>query len=125
MAVMSWWHDIQPGFRKTEGLTPADTVIPLEGETGDTWGGLRKPGPNGMLSVMTLLFWWGRAAQVVDRWEDDSRGKWRAMVVDVRRVMERMTGSGQKRLQPVSSSKNKRYVMIYRHHNVAEIKFLH
>jgi hypothetical protein len=74
MAVTSWWNDIQPGFRKTEGPLPADTVIPPEGESrDDVWSGLRKGGPNGMVAVLTLLVWWGRIAKKRNVWEDDSR----------------------------------------------------
>ncbi|KAJ7081899.1 hypothetical protein C8R43DRAFT_1142883 [Mycena crocata] len=51
----TWWKRLQPSWRvgeKGELLTPEE-----RGE----WGDLVAPGPNGMLSVVATLYWWGYA----------------------------------------------------------------
>jgi hypothetical protein len=51
-----WWVSLQPGWRKFE---PGGR--PCIGVYGNDWDCLKMPGPNGWLSVVATLFWWGRA----------------------------------------------------------------
>lgn len=109
-AVSRWWHELQPAFRKTNGVRPADTFTPSDKcSTSDVWAPLRKGGPNGLVSLMTMLVWWGQAALKPDRWDGDSREDWKATVVDVRRALERMMTTGVKRGAAEEALNPKRY----------------
>lgn len=50
---MDWWHSLQPSWRLREDGTIDEEVV-----AGD-WAELRKPGVNGILSVLASLFYWG------------------------------------------------------------------
>jgi hypothetical protein len=52
----SWWDGLQPKWR--EGRQSSDMSV---GVYGDDWGVLKVPGPNGWLSVVACLYWWGCA----------------------------------------------------------------
>jgi len=58
MAVVKWWHSIQPDFHHGDALSPI--AIYDVHELGDVWAGLQKGGPNGLVSLLTLLVWWGQ-----------------------------------------------------------------
>ncbi|KAF9548607.1 hypothetical protein CPC08DRAFT_620538, partial [Agrocybe pediades] len=49
---MKWWSSLQPQWRVGE-----DGVILFKQKVGD-WDSLRKPGLNGLLSVVAGLFYW-------------------------------------------------------------------
>ncbi|KAJ7780823.1 hypothetical protein DFH07DRAFT_950048 [Mycena maculata] len=67
----TWWDSMQPEWR-TRG---ADGYWEVGGERGGTeeWGALEAPGPNGCLSVVGSLYFWGRvssqSAAVREAWE--------------------------------------------------------
>ncbi|RXW15578.1 hypothetical protein EST38_g10271 [Candolleomyces aberdarensis] len=93
LTVLKWWCAIQPAFRQNaQGPIPLPTYA-TPGSSDDVWAPLRKGGPNGLVSVVTLLSWWGLAAQTVPEFEKDSRSEWKAMVVDVTRAFKEMTAT--------------------------------
>ena len=53
----SWWCDLQPSWRIS-----GNSSIALDRIDGD-WGTLRKPGLNGIHSIMAGLFYWGCKVQ--------------------------------------------------------------
>ena len=57
IAIQGWWNSIQPSFRKSDptGVPSAIYFCP----TGDqnAWVSLQKGGPNGLISLLTLLLW--------------------------------------------------------------------
>lgn len=56
-AFDAWWKGLQPEWRMSE-----DRLTILDKTDGD-WDQLRRPGLNGILSVMACLFYWGCKAQ--------------------------------------------------------------
>lgn len=69
----AWWTSLQPDWR-TNG---PDTVLLRDGED---WECLRRPGLNGLLSVIAALFFWGRAMQKLPA---DAGATWLEAVDDV------------------------------------------
>ena len=57
ISFQAWWKGLQPDWRMSEdGLTVLDKM------DGD-WDQLRRPGLNGIHSIIACLFYWGRKAQ--------------------------------------------------------------
>ena len=67
-AVAKWWNDMQPAFCKGVGVLPKNMYD--DGGDGEVWLPLQKGGPNGLLSVLTLLTWWGQCLMVHMQWEE-------------------------------------------------------
>lgn len=84
IAVAKWWYEMQPAFRRDAGNTLA-TVY--EAVDGSVWDPLRKSSPNGLVSVMTLLAWWGRGVLDRTQFQDDSSVQWKETVLDVKASM--------------------------------------
>jgi hypothetical protein len=53
-----WWVGLQPDWRKGR-----ETGKLGEGMYGDDWDSMTVPGPNGWLSVVACLYWWGCATR--------------------------------------------------------------
>jgi hypothetical protein len=85
--VLVWWCDIQPVFCKGDGVLPNETYND-GGGSGDVWAPLRKGGPNGFLSMLTLLAWWGQCCAAQSRWEESTESLWNATVLDVSKTLE-------------------------------------
>lgn len=91
---------MQPDFLKSQHNAPLSTY---SAPTPIAWDPLRKAGPNGMVSVMTLTVWWGQSLAARTRWQDDSSGEWKAFVVDVQKTLSEIaktTIKGKKRGAP-------------------------
>jgi hypothetical protein len=58
-----------------------------------TWVPLRKGGPNGLISILTLLVWWGQALAKQSQWQIDSSPDWKLMVLDVTNCVNAMKAS--------------------------------
>jgi len=84
IALTKWWHGMQPDFRKCEQDMPLSTYT---ASTPIMWDPLRKAGPNGMVSVLTMAVWWGQSLAARTRWQDDSSGEWKAFIIDVQRTL--------------------------------------
>ena len=84
IALTKWWHGMQPDFRKSEHDMPLSTYT---ASTPIMWDPLRKAGPNGMVSVLTMAVWWGQSLVARTRWQDDSTGEWKAFIIDVQRTL--------------------------------------
>lgn len=95
VAIMKWWHVIQPAFRHGDGLSPM--AIYDTDEAGDVWTGLRKGGPNGLISLLTLLVWWGQRADTHSQWQESSLPLWKSTVLDVTCCIEKMVETSRKR----------------------------
>jgi hypothetical protein len=95
MAIVKWWHSIQPAFRHGDALSPI-AIYDVD-EVGDVWAGLRKGGPNGLVSLLTLLVWWGQRADMHTQWQESSSPLWKSTVLDVTRCMEKMVETPWKR----------------------------
>ncbi|KAJ3511921.1 hypothetical protein NMY22_g15494 [Coprinellus aureogranulatus] len=85
-----WWSSIQPPFRLSEGAFPkqvySDATV-----AGDPWAPVRKSGPNGFISVVTMMRWWGIEALFPSNiFKTDSRQEWHYLVYDVRMCLEEM-----------------------------------
>ncbi|KAF8879746.1 hypothetical protein BD779DRAFT_1676284 [Infundibulicybe gibba] len=89
VAFTKWWHRMQPPFRHGNDFLPVAAYIPVEDVGRDVWEGLRKGGPNGLVTVITMLGWWGRKGSTDPNWQ--------AAVIDIRRTLERMMPVGTKR----------------------------
>ncbi|KAG6871762.1 hypothetical protein C0995_000362, partial [Termitomyces sp. Mi166 len=87
-AVMSWWKQLQPKFQKTLDVL----LVPIyEGpENINHWAQLCKGGPNGLVSVLTLLLWWGQALAQCSQWQEDSQPLWDGTVEDVQLCLAKM-----------------------------------
>ncbi|KAF9463118.1 hypothetical protein BDZ94DRAFT_1142627, partial [Collybia nuda] len=57
MAVMKWWCAMQPSFRQSAG-SPMPLPVYDDPVDSNCWETLKRGGPNGVVSVMTLLLWW-------------------------------------------------------------------
>ncbi|KAF9470923.1 hypothetical protein BDN70DRAFT_939329 [Pholiota conissans] len=71
---VKWWTSLQPAWR----LSASGKIIP-EATDGD-WNSLRKPGTNGLLSVVCGLFHWGTSLQ--KNGEEVKQSQWIAAVKD-------------------------------------------
>ena len=88
---------MQPEFRKGEGMLPKEIYVD-GGGSGDVWAPLRKGGPNGFISVLTLLVWWGQCCAAQNRWEESTESLWGAVVLDVTKSLEMIVSkAGKKR----------------------------
>lgn len=79
IAVAKWWNEMQPASRRGD-VSP---VAVHDTGDGSLWDPLRRSGPNGLVSVMTLLVWWGQALLDRTQYQTDSSVEWRKMVIDV------------------------------------------
>ncbi|KAJ7509962.1 hypothetical protein B0H11DRAFT_1701782, partial [Mycena galericulata] len=70
-----WWGRMQPAWRGRD----AKGRPVVSDEYREDWGGLVAPGPNGLLSVVAALYWWGCT--------EKSKG-WEAAVADTLWVMQ-------------------------------------
>lgn len=105
--VLKWWHGMQPTFcqgthkfpMQLSKSTPPDDI---ESE----WAPLRKGGPNGLMSVLTLLAWWGKLAPTSTQWEDSTFDNWKTVVLDVTETIQAISGVLVSRLgkREISSS---------------------
>jgi hypothetical protein len=77
---------MQPAFRKGDGLLPNNTYD--SSGSGDVWAPLRKGGPNGLVSVLTLLAWWGQCCVALSRWEESTESLWKSVTLDVTKSLE-------------------------------------
>lgn len=75
---------MQPAFRQGTGNIPKPIY---DVDNGSIWDPLRKSGPNGLISLLTLLAWWGRAILDRSQYQDDSNAEWRRIVLDVKACM--------------------------------------
>ena len=96
VTVMKWWHAIQLAFRHGDTLSPTVIYDTGDMEMGDVWAGLWKGGPNGLISVLTLLVWWGRHAETHSQWQESSLPLWKSMVLDVTHCIEKMVETSWK-----------------------------
>lgn len=80
--VSGWWLSLQPDWRIEEGGGFSRT---LDGDFED----LRRPGINGLLSIIAGLFFWGNSLQ------DEARSNeaWMSVVSDVQFVLANLTSS--------------------------------
>jgi hypothetical protein len=85
--VAKWWNNMQPTFRKGVGVSPKN--IYDDDSDGEVWLPLQKGGLNGLLSVLTLLTWWGQYSMVHVQWEDPTDDMWKATVLDVTQCLKR------------------------------------
>ncbi|KAJ3526582.1 hypothetical protein NMY22_g10106 [Coprinellus aureogranulatus] len=87
-----WWSSFQPSFRASDGPYPKAIYSDPDAEVNvDVWAPIRKSGPNGFVSMVMLLAWWGRAALTgTSEWQQNSQLAWEYVVKDVSHVLDRM-----------------------------------
>ncbi|KAF8151296.1 hypothetical protein B0H34DRAFT_709440 [Crassisporium funariophilum] len=111
-AVMAWWKAMQPAFRDSSDMLPKAVYDSPESESlnVDEWAALRKGGPNGMVSVMTLLVWWGQRMKIGpgSQWQETSEPHWRACIEDVHCCLEKMMPVSRKRKAKGTAGPSKR-----------------
>ncbi|KAJ7629278.1 hypothetical protein DFH06DRAFT_980028, partial [Mycena polygramma] len=76
----AWWNDLQPKWRQRG----EDGQLITGGKYGDEWGGLDCAGPNGTLSVVAVLYFWGAASTHTE----ETREVWTAAVQDATWMLE-------------------------------------
>jgi hypothetical protein len=105
---------MQPAFRKGDGVLLKDSYD--DGGDGEVWLPLRKGGPNGFISVLTLLAWWGQSLSVDTQWEEQTDGMWKDTVLDITHCLRKMMDAGRKRAHGDDDGEQpptKRYVHIF------------
>jgi hypothetical protein len=93
IALQGWWNSIQPSFRKSDTGIPTSVYACPTDQHRDAWVLLRKGGPNGLISLLTLLLWWGQALAKQSQWQTDSSPDWKHMVLDVTKCLNAMKDS--------------------------------
>ncbi|KAJ7618253.1 hypothetical protein DFH06DRAFT_1012065 [Mycena polygramma] len=80
----TWWDSMQPGWRRrgTDGKWRSGGDEEYGGN--EEWGVLDRPGPNGCLSVVAALYFWG----VCENQSAALKARWREAVEDVVWVLE-------------------------------------
>ena len=86
LAIVKWWNAMQPDFRHSDAGMPKP-VYSTDTSTGKDWALLRRAGPNGLVSMLTLLAWWGQSLQSRTQWQDDSGPLWTEAITDVTKVI--------------------------------------
>lgn len=103
IALAKWWLSFQPSFRASDGLFPKQ-VYSDASYIGDPWALLRKSGPNGFVSVVTMMRWWGDGAlKPSNEFKVDSTVEWKYMVYDITMCLGEILKS-----VPVAGAKRKR-----------------
>lgn len=87
-AWLQWWAALQPPWRKPIGGSALPPAVYTSGD--DNWGSLRVSGKNGVIILLISLVWWGRAGGSLTQ-------DWKLAVSDLKRCLERMSGSASKR----------------------------
>lgn len=81
----AWWKNIQPTWR----MENANGQTPLEE---GNWEEIRRPGLNGLLSVIAGLFFWGNAIRTTPQ-AAAARATWLKVLNDVAYVVERLSAT--------------------------------
>jgi hypothetical protein len=87
----------------------------LQTSAGKNGGVLRYSGTNGILSIMLLLCWWGRAVLVGAKAQTRQWQTWNKYVAEVRRAFDGISESAHKRTLTIDDSQwpaAKRYVVM-------------
>ena len=114
---MKWWKSLQHPARI--GL-PTDVLpVPVyhEATVSDMWATIRKFGGNGLVSLMALMFWWGRAAaNPSGQFQFDSRINWNSMLADIDMSFDALLSTAPSLKRPLEEetaegSAEKRYVI--------------
>ncbi|KAG6898084.1 hypothetical protein C0992_006004 [Termitomyces sp. T32_za158] len=90
-AWWKWWIDMQPDWRECDAHGKPKQMVPIGAEEED-WTCLRKPGANGLISVIAGLSGWGAAVKrrTVPLGLGEKKLDWFCAVEDCRWVMERL-----------------------------------
>ncbi|KAJ7602659.1 hypothetical protein DFH06DRAFT_1019121 [Mycena polygramma] len=81
-----WWAKVQPEWRVQDtGRRERFVREQYPAATRANWGDMRHPGPNGALSFVSTLYWWGKA---LGSGEQEDRESWADAVRDVRWVLK-------------------------------------
>ncbi|KAJ6518051.1 hypothetical protein C8R47DRAFT_960291 [Mycena vitilis] len=85
----AWWDAMQPKWRRrgTDGKWRSGGDEKYGGS--EEWGMLDRPGPNGCLSVVASLYFWG----VCENQSAAMKAQWREAVEDVSWILEELEGS--------------------------------
>lgn len=81
---------MQPDFCKSKEMMPS--LIYLAGND-LLWDPLRKSGPNGFISIMMLVMWWGQACLNKGEYETETIPEWNAIVLDIKECLLAITAS--------------------------------
>ncbi|KAJ7432261.1 hypothetical protein B0H11DRAFT_1760775, partial [Mycena galericulata] len=83
----AWWDSLQPEWRERD----SDGRWSINGNWGpsNAWDPLEAPGPNGCLSVVASLCFWGRSLAS----RPETREGWEAAVQDVAWMLEGLAAS--------------------------------
>ena len=87
---------MQPAFRKGVRVLPNDSYD--DGSNGEVWLPLWKGGPNGLVSVLTLLAWWHQCMTVHTQWEEETKNMWKVTVMDITCCLQKMMDGGRKQV---------------------------
>ena len=119
MAIVKWWNGMQPAFRQTSEGMPQPLYNTPATEAKHAWAPLQRAGPNGLVTLLTLLFWWGKSLKTQTCWQDDSDAAWKEAINDVARTLQlvkQASASGSKKRKGTNVGKEnvgKRRVKFY------------
>ncbi|KAJ7792270.1 hypothetical protein B0H13DRAFT_1529083, partial [Mycena leptocephala] len=77
-----WWAKVQPTWRVSDTGRPQRFLRDGYPDAVGAWTTMRHPGPNGALSFVATLYWWGK--KVVEGGEREDRESWADAVQDVK-----------------------------------------
>ncbi|KAJ7130585.1 hypothetical protein C8R44DRAFT_613992 [Mycena epipterygia] len=82
----SWWDSLQPEWRTQDG----EGRWKIGGEYSNDWDVLDCPGPNGLLSVVASIYFWGceSRSHCGEEWFADDQRLWDEAVHDVVWMMD-------------------------------------
>ena len=99
---------MQPEFRQSpQGMPRPIFSSPTAADPKEAWSPLRRAGPNGLVSVLTLIVWWGQSLTARTCWQDDSSALWKQAVHDIMEVLHQV-----KEVSGLGGSKKKRKSMV-------------
>ncbi|EIW76557.1 hypothetical protein CONPUDRAFT_157744 [Coniophora puteana RWD-64-598 SS2] len=98
IAWWGWWARLQPSWRQVS-IPSASGSPPVPRHDDGEWHFLDKPGPNGLLSVIAALKWWGSETS-----EAAKDHRWLTAVDDVIWVMERIVRSRKQHKRPANEA---------------------
>ncbi|KAJ7711704.1 hypothetical protein B0H16DRAFT_1343495 [Mycena metata] len=98
----AWWDALQPEWRKRDHRS-GQWAMGGDVEYGpdDKWGDLDAPGPNGCLSLVAGLYFWG----VCEDQSEEVKTRWTTAVLDVTWMLEGLTRSMDKQRAKYKPSK--------------------
>lgn len=117
-------------MQPTGRVSAEGTLSPLYGgavpKDASSWSPLAKAGQNGMVSLIMLMVWWGRAITARSSYQEDSQAQWVETVEDITDVLVllKLMGpntflmSGKRKAENPGTAVGAKRFVIYSHREV-------